>query len=259
MSEINEINNIKAVILAAGQGTRLQSEQSQIPKPMREAAGKPLLHYVLKSIDFIKDKKDIIIVVGYLKEMIMEAFPEHTFVFQEKRLGTGHAVKITHEVLNDYDGNVLVLLSDMPLVTKETLLNLYREHKENNNDCTNLSYEINETLALGRIIRDKNGKFLEIIENRDATEEQKKIIEYNSGNAIFNSKKLFEELANLKNNNKSGEYYLTDIPKLFMEKNYKVGIYKSENANEIHGATSEEDLLFIENILKKNPVQDSAK
>lgn len=252
------MDKLKAVILAAGQGKRLKSEETQMPKAMREAAGKPLLHYVLKSVDFIEDKKDTIIVVGYFKEMIMEAFPEYTFViqniFQDKKLGygTGYAVKITKDLFNDYDGDVLVLMGDMPLVTRETLINLCGEHKKNNNDCTNLSYQINETLNLGRIIRDVNGNFCDIVENKDTTNEQKKIIEYNSGNAIFNSKKLFEQLDNLKNNNKSGEYYLTDIPRLFLENNYKVGVYKSNSANEIHGANSEEDLIFIEKILKQN-------
>jgi len=249
-------DNLKVVILAAGEGTRLHSEDAQIPKAMRLAAGNPLIHYVLKSVDFVENKKDIIIVVGYLKETIMEPFPEYTFVIQEidrsVGYGTGFAVKCTEQEVGEFSGDVLVLMGDMPLISRETILELYREHKKNNNDCTNLSYEINKDLPFGRIIRDENGNYQGIIEKRDCTDEQKKIREYNSGNAIFNSKKLFEQLANLKNNNKSGEYYLTDIPKLFIENNYKVGVYKSENQNEIYGVNSIEDLEFIENIIKSN-------
>jgi len=247
-------NNLKVVILAAGKGKRLQSENTHIPKAMRKANGKPLLHYVLKSVDFV-DKKDIIIVVGYLKEMIMEAFPEYTFVVQEEQLGTGHAVKCAEKEVGDFSGNILVLMGDMPLITRKNLLNLIYEHEKNNNDCTNLSYEINELLVLGRIIRNENEKFCGIIENKDCTDEQLKITEYNSGNAVFNSKKLFKHLTDLRNNNKSGEYYLTDIPKLFIENNYNVGVFKSRDDKEIYGVSSEEDLNFIEKILK----QSSAK
>jgi len=251
-----EPKNLKVVILAAGEGTRFNSEDAKMPKAMRLAAGKPMLHYVLQSVDFVKNKKDIIIVVGYLKETIMEAFPEHTFVIQQidrsLGYGTGYAVKCTEREVGDEAEDILVLMGDMPLVRKETLLNLYREHKEKNNECTNLSVEIDENLALGRIVRASDGSFLEIVENRDCTIEQRKIIEYNTGNAIFNSKKLFEQLANLKNNNKSGEYYLTDIPKLFLEQGYRVGVHKSKNETEIFGANSMEELRVIEKILRDN-------
>jgi len=246
------MENLKVVILAAGKGKRLNSEEVQIPKAMREVSEKPLLHYVLKSVDFIENKKDILIVVGYLKEMLMDAFPKYAFAIQTEQLGTGHAVKCAEQAIGDFSSDILVLMGDMPLIKRETLLNLISEHKKNNNDCTNLSCEINEKLVLGRIIRDENNNFCEIVENKDCTEEQLKITEYNTGNAIFNAKKLFEQLTNLKNNNKSGEYYLTDIPKIFIENNYKVGIYKSKNQTEIYGVSSAEDIELIAKILKTN-------
>lgn len=246
--------NLKAVILAAGKGKRLQSEEAQIPKHLRKVAGKPVLEYVLKSIDFIK-KEDIIIIVGYLKEMIMEIYPEYTFVIQdiEKGYGTGAAVKCAEETIGEFSGDIFILLGDAPLITKETLINMKNEHFINKNDCTILSCEINEVLTLGRIIRDKYGNFLEIVENKDASEEQKQNIkEYNASVMLADSKKLFEQLKNLKNNNKSGEYYLTDVPKLFLDNNYSVGVYKSLNAVEIYGADSIEDLNRIENIITTN-------
>jgi len=251
------INDLKVVILAAGKGTRLNSEEVQIPKHMRKVAGKPILEYILKAVDFIENKKDIILVVGFMKKIIMDAFPdEYTFVIQDDTnslgYGTGAAVRYTQNIIGEFSGDILVLMGDSPLISKETLLNLYQEHKNKNNDCTNLSVEVNETLELGRIIRDKNNNFLEIIENKDALEEQRKIKEYNTGNAIFNSKKLFEQLANLKTNNKNGEYYLTDIPKLFMENNYKVGVYKSDKKQEIYAVNSTEELELVENILASN-------
>ena len=248
------MNNIKAVILAAGQGTRLQSEAARTPKAMRRAAGKPLLQYVINAVDFIQDKKDVIIVVGYLKEIIMQAFPEHMFVIQdlEQGYGTGAAVRCAEEAVGDFSGDIFILFGDAPLITKETLLNMKSEHIKNKNDCTILSCELNEVLGLGRIMRDKSGQFCAIVENRDCTDEQKQIKEYNASVMLADSKKLFEQLKNLKNNNNSGEYYLTDVPKLFLDNNYRVGVYKSVNQNEVYGADSIEDLKRIENIIISN-------
>ena len=248
------MNNLKAVILAAGKGKRLQSEQVQIPKHLRVAAGKPLLHYVLKSIDFIENKEDIIIIVGYLKEMIMQAFPAQTFVVQdmEKGYGTGAAVKCAEEAVGDFSGDILIHSGDMPLITRETLIYLRDQHIKNKNDCTILSCEVDDVLTLGRIVRDNSGNFLEIVENKDCTDEQKNIKEYNTCVMLYNSRKLFEQLKNLKNNNKSGEYYLTDVPKLFLDNNYKVGVCKAINNYEIYGVDSIEDLNRIEDILEAN-------
>ena len=248
------MDNIKAVILAAGQGTRFKSEEAQTHKSMRRAAGKPLLQYVLNAVGFIENKKDIIIVVGYFKESIMQSFPEHTFVTQdmEKGYGTGAAVRCAEEAIGDFSGDIFVLFSDAPLITQETLLNIRSEHIKNKNDCTILSCEIDEVLGLGRIVRDGAGNFVGIVENRDCSDEQKQIKEYNASVMLADSKKLFEQLKNLKNNNARGEYYLTDVPKLFLQNNYRVGVYKSVNKNEIYGADSPEDLKRIERILPPN-------
>ena len=243
---------LKVVILAAGRGERLNSDKAQIPKHMREVAGKPLLYYILKAVDFIENKNDIIIIVGYLKEKIINTFPEYAFVIQGEHLGygTGAAVRYAEETIGDYSGDILVLLGDTPLITQESILNMYNEHKKNNNDCTLLSCEIDETLSIGRIVRDENGKFCGIVENRDCSDEQRaKIKEYNASVMLFNSKKFFEQAACLNNNNNSNEYYLTDVPGLFLKNNYKVGVFKSANANEIHGVNSMEELALVESIL----------
>ena len=247
------MNNIKAVILAAGKGTRIQSEEVQVHKAMRQAAGKPLLHYVLKAIDFIEEK-DIVVVVGYLKETIIEAFPNLSFVVQDldRGYGTGAAVKCAEEAIGEFSGDIFILFGDAPLVTQETLLSMRKQHITNKNDCTILSCEIDEVLGLGRIVRDENENFCAIVENKEATDEQKQIKEYNASVMLADSKKLFEQLKNLKNNNSKGEYYLTDVPKFFLDSNYKVGIYKSTNKAEIYGADSIEDLNRIESILMLN-------
>ena len=252
-TEDYSMENLKVVILAAGKGTRLSSEQIQIPKHLREIAGKPILGYILETLNFMENKKDIVIVVGYLKEMIMDSFPEYMFAIQgETGYGTGYAVKCAKNAIGDYTGNIMVLLGDMPLITTETINNFINSHNENKNQCTILSCNMDKGMTFGRIIRDENNIFVQIIENRDCPPELKYICEYNTGIMIFDSKKLFEQLDNLKNNNSKEEYYLTDVPKLFLENNYKVGVYNTDNKNEFYGADSMKDLKNIENIIKPN-------
>ena len=242
---------MKAVILAAGKGKRLHSEQFSAPKVLREANGKPLLRYVVNNLSFIPDKKDIIIVAGYKKEMVFNAFNEgYTFAVQDEQLGTGHAVNCAREALKDYDGPVLVCYGDMPLFKKETYENLVKIHEEAGNDCTILTGVSDRGLAYGRIIRDENGSFKGVVEDRDCTPEQKKINELNVGIYVFDSKKLFSCLGVLKNSNAQGEYYLTDVPTIMMSKGYKIGTYTTHDDTEILGVNTPEELALCESLLK---------
>lgn len=242
---------MKAVILAAGKGKRLHSEQFSAPKVLREANGKPLLRYVVNNLSFIPDKKDIIIVAGYKKEMVFNAFNEgYTFAVQDEQLGTGHAVNCAREALKDYDGPVLVCYGDMPLFKKETYENLVKVHEEAGNDCTVLTGVSDRGLAYGRIIRDENGSFKGVVEDRDCTPEQKKINELNVGIYVFDSKKLFSCLGELKNSNAQGEYYLTDVPTIMMSKGYKIGTYTTHDDTEILGVNTPEELALCESLLK---------
>ena len=242
---------MKAVILAAGKGKRLHSEQFSAPKVLRDANGKPLLRYVVNNLSFIPDKKDIIIVAGYKKEMVFNAFNEgYTFAVQDEQLGTGHAVNCAREALKDYDGPVLVCYGDMPLFKKETYENLVKVHEEAGNDCTILTGVSDRGLAYGRIIRDENGSFKGVVEDRDCTPEQKKINELNVGIYVFDSKKLFSCLGELKNSNAQGEYYLTDVPTIMMSKGYKIGTYTTHDDTEILGVNTPEELALCESLLK---------
>ena len=242
---------MKAVILAAGKGKRLHSEQFSAPKVLREANGKPLLRYVVNNLSFIPDKKDIIIVAGYKKEMVFNAFNEgYTFAVQDEQLGTGHAVNCAREALKDYDGPVLVCYGDMPLFKKETYENLVKVHEEAGNDCTILTGVSDRGLAYGRIIRDENGSFKGVVEDRDCTPEQKKINELNVGIYVFDSKKLFSCLGELKNSNAQGEYYLTDVPTIMMSKGYKIGTYTTHDDTEILGVNTPEEMALCESLLK---------
>ena len=236
---------MKAIVLAAGKGKRLQSEKFNAPKVLREAKGRALLSYVLDNINFIP-QEDTVIVVGYMRDMVIENTKgDYKFAVQEEQLGTGHAVASAREYFADYDGSVLVLYGDMPMLKKETYANMVKQHMENKADCTILTAVTESPLAYGRIIREED-KIVDIVEQKDCTPEQFNIKELNVGVYLFDSKALFENLSKLKNNNAQGEYYLTDVPKLFIAAGKKVEAYTIGDTCEIYGVNTVEDLEFCE-------------
>lgn len=241
---------MKAVVLAAGKGTRLQTEGNTLPKVMRLAAGKPLLEHVLTSLDFIVPQ-DIVIVVGYKKECVIEAFPGYIFAEQKEQLGTGHAVMSAFSQLEDYDGSLLVCCGDMPLIKQETYKALIDAHNSSDNVCTILSGTSDADLPYGRILRNENGDFYGVVEDKDATPEQKKIKELNSGVYVFDAKTLRGVLSDLKKDNAQGEYYLTDAPVLLQKSGYKIGVCRRELGFEIIGVNTPEQLMKIEELLLK--------
>jgi len=243
---------LKAIVLAAGKGTRLQTDGSELPKVMRLANGQPLLAHVLAALDFIKPE-DIVLVVGYKKEFVLDSFPGYPYAVQTEQLGTGHAVMAAFETLGDFDGDVLVCCGDMPLIKKETYRALSEEHIRAENDCTILTGTSGEVLpyGYGRVLRDENGTFVDVVEDKDATPEQKKIRELNSAVYIFKAPKLRTVLSQLKSDNTQGEYYLTDAPMLMQKRGGKIGICCRELGYEIIGVNTSEQLRQVEALLKK--------
>ncbi len=242
---------MKAIVLAAGKGSRLQSEKFNLPKVLRRANGRPLIGYVLDSINFIAPE-DTEIVVGYMREKVMEELGDkYSYSVQAEQLGTGHAVMCTREHMDGYDGQVLICYGDMPLVKPETYQNLVAKHIESGAACTLLTAVEENPPAYGRIVRDADGKLSSIVEDKDCTPEQKLIQEVNVGIYVFDAKELMAGLSELKNTNAQNEYYLTDMPQIFVEKGLKVEIYSVENSTEYFGVNTMEDLAFCENELKK--------
>lgn len=236
---------MKAIVLAAGKGKRLQSEKFNAPKVMREANGRALLSYVLENISFIP-QEDTVIVVGYMREKVIEkTVGKYVFATQEEQLGTGHAVASAREALEGYDGPVLVLYGDMPMLKRETYEAMVRKHEERGADCTFLTAISESPLAYGRIVR-KDGKIVDIVEQKDCNAEQLNIKELNVGVYVFNARSLFENLSKLKNDNAQGEYYLTDVPKLLIAEGKKVEAHVIGDTCEIYGVNTVEDLEFCE-------------
>jgi len=240
---------LKAVVLAAGKGTRLHTDDTDAPKVMREACGKPLLWHVLKAISFI-DKKDIILVVGYKKESVINNFNEYPYAEQKEQLGTGHAVMAAQEKLKDHTGALLVCYGDMPAIKREVYEQLLKTHIDEGNDCTILTGESTLDISFGRVERDENGSFLHVIEEKDCTPQQLEITELNTGVYIFNSPLLLEALKELKNDNSQGEYYITDVPAIMRRKGAKIGILKRNLGDDIIGVNTLEQLKMVEKILR---------
>ncbi len=240
---------MKAIVLAAGKGTRLLSEEFNAPKVLREANGRALIEYVLDNTNFIP-RKDTVIVVGYKKDMVIDRLSdEYTFVSQDEQKGTGHAVSMAKDEFAGYTGDVIILYGDMPLFKKSTYEKLVEEHRNSGADCTILTSVSDEKLAYGRIIRE-NDQIVNIVEDKDCTEEQKAIKELNVGVYVFKADVLFDNLAKLKNNNAQGEYYLTDVPKILIGEGKKIASYVIYNTNEILGVNTPEELALCEKILK---------
>ena len=240
---------LKTIVLAAGKGTRLQTEGVDLPKVMRLALGKPLLHYVLAALPE-QDPKDVILVVGYKKDYITAAFPGYTFAEQTEQLGTGHAVMSAVPALGDYDGDVLVCCGDTPLVSPETYAALIGEHRAKGNVCTVLTGRTDDPASLGRVLRDDAGGFIRIVEARDCTPEQLAINEVNAGVYVFDAKKMTAALTELRTDNDQHEYYLTDLPDILLRHGERVGVCVRDMGVELIGVNTPDQLAQVEAVLR---------
>lgn len=240
---------IRAIIPAAGKGSRLQRVSGDTPKAMFTVNNRPMLEYVLDNVSFI-DKNDICIVVGYGKDKIINHFgSDFCYVEQKEQLGTGHAVMECAKVFEDFDGSVLITFGDMPLFRREEMEAMCNQHAQNGADCTLMTAE-NPNLSLwARVIRDENGSFSRIVEGKDCTTEQASIKELFSGVMVFNSKSLFTILPQMRCANIQKEYYVTEVPELMVKNGMKVETYFTKDGDDLRGINTPEDLEICEKIL----------
>lgn len=236
---------LKALVLAAGKGTRMKS---MLPKVMHLAHGKPMLVRILDTLKNIGIDESILI-LGYKREEILASIGEVTNVIQEEQLGTGDAIKKAKDKLQNYDGDVLILCGDTPLIKEETLKNLYRKYKKERVDGIVLTALYENPFGYGRIKKDEN--FVKkIVEEKEANFEERKIKEVNAGIYIFNSKELFKALEKIDNNNEKGEYYLTDVIEIMSNENKKIISYQLKDSLEILGVNSKVELAMATKILR---------
>ncbi|QNM15273.1 MULTISPECIES: bifunctional UDP-N-acetylglucosamine diphosphorylase/glucosamine-1-phosphate N-acetyltransferase GlmU [Fusobacterium] len=238
--------NLKTLILAAGKGTRMKSN---IPKIVHKVNGIPMISKIITVLEEIGSTENILI-LGYKKEEVLKVVGENSsYVLQNEQLGTGHAVIQAKDKLKDYDGDVMVVCGDTPLLKPETLKKLYNFHKDSGAVTTILTSIYENPFGYGRIVKE-NGLVKAIVEEKEANDEVKKIKEVNAGVYCFNSKELFKALNKINNNNEKGEYYLTDVIGIQVNENKKVRSFILEDSMEILGVNSKVELAQAGNILR---------
>lgn len=234
------------VIFAAGLGTRMKSS---LPKVLHEAAGRPLVEQVIRAVLPLKPEK-IVVVIGHGADLVKQRLSHYelSFVLQKEILGTGHALMTAGEALQGYEGDVLVLNGDGPLLRTETLEQLLAT-QGGQAGMTVGTCQFSDPFGMGRIIRDHEGKLEAIIEEKDASPEQRKMTEVNPGLYVFDSS-VFAKTKRLTNNNKSGEYYVTDVPLLYLQDGQNVRTYLIQDEEEVLGVNDRKHLAHIDGILQ---------
>ena len=241
------MSDIGAIILAAGKGTRMKSD---LPKVLHKINDKALAEYVIDAV-FSAGIDKVCLVIGYQADLVKENIHRDvTYAYQEEQLGTGHAVMCAKDFIPD-EGDTLILCGDTPLITGVTLKKLMDYHKNEGNYATVLSAIMEDPTGYGRIIRDKEGNFVKNVEHKDASEEERKVCEINSGMYIFNSKELKEGLSGLTTDNAQGEYYRPDVIVAIRNKGLKVGAYCLDDPEEIFGINTVEQLEQAGRIIDK--------
>ncbi|MCF8722020.1 UDP-N-acetylglucosamine diphosphorylase/glucosamine-1-phosphate N-acetyltransferase [Nitrospina gracilis] len=225
---------------------------SDLPKVLHPLGGRPLLLHVLDALRPLAPER-IVIVVGYQADRVRQAVPEGVaqFVEQTEQLGTGHAVQQTEGTLADFSGHALILCGDMPLIRPETLQDLVARHRELAAACTLLSLKSKGKKDFGRVIRTPEGRVDRIVENKDATPQEKTVDEYNSGVYCFQKSILFKALKGVDNRNAQQEYYLTDTVARINREGLAVEAIQTSDASELIGINSLEDLVAAERLFSQ--------
>lgn len=250
---------IATVIMAAGKGTRMKNPEKA--KVMFEVLGKPMIEHVVELAHSIQSTRTIVI-VGFHREEVMEqvklSAPWAEFAIQEPQLGTGHAVLQTESHLRNFEGDVLVLSGDVPLLKHSTMLDMISYHRTTKSVATILTAELEDPSGYGRIIRNSAGKVTGIVEHRDASETQRQVREINSGIYLFDNAHLFDALHHIDAHNAQNEYYLTDVFQYYWKHNLPVSAKVTDDFNEIRGVNTAEQLEEAQIALRQRNNQHRA-
>ncbi len=239
---------LASIILAAGDGTRLRS---QVPKALHRICGRPMIVHILRTIEGLIDQKQVV-VVGFAKEMVEEVLKEFQvdFALQEKRLGTGHAVMCCKPLFEKCDGNVLVLVGDAPLLTRDTVEKLIDRHQHQDASATVLTTHMKRPDGYGRILRHQDNTVMSIVEDKDANIYEKKITEVNTGTYVFDIGDLFDALGKVEPTNEQNEYYLTDVIHIMAKEKKRVEAYVTKVPAETMGINNRVQFAKAERIMR---------
>jgi bifunctional UDP-N-acetylglucosamine pyrophosphorylase/glucosamine-1-phosphate N-acetyltransferase len=256
-SSSTETLPIDILILAAGLGTRMRSNKAKV---LHELDGKPLIAHVCRTAAALAPEK-VYVVVGHQSEEVKKAVRHElgednaAFVIQEKQLGTGDAVNAARGFLQDKDSTLVILSGDVPIIEPATLASLIQQHHGQKAACTILTVELKDPTGYGRVIRDGDKKFSHIAEQKDATDEERKVREINSGIYCFNTRLLYQMLQRIKPSAVTGEYYLTDVPALLLENGGRVSLYVHHDVREVSGINNRAELSELEKLVHRRKIK----
>ncbi|MFQ5607503.1 MAG: NTP transferase domain-containing protein [Candidatus Zixiibacteriota bacterium] len=244
-----------AIVLAAGQGKRMKSN---LAKALHRLAGKPLIDHVISRLSDLGLSR-FVVVVGHQGESVekhlRKTFPELDLkiAWQKERRGTGHAVLMAREHVADFDGSVLVAACDVPCISPDSLKQLVELHEENGGGATCLSANFADPTGYGRVVRGENtDRLLRIVEQRDASEEIRRIKEISSGLFVFDSRRLFTALDQVTDDNTQGELYLTDVIGIMASQDIACYVSRVADPDEVRGVNSLDQLKELEAIFARS-------
>jgi bifunctional UDP-N-acetylglucosamine pyrophosphorylase/glucosamine-1-phosphate N-acetyltransferase len=249
-----DLESIAAIILAAGKGTRMKSDLVKVLHPI---LGIPMLSYPIElSLNELKAKKTVV-VVGHQADRIQERFRNQRvdFALQEEQLGTGHAVLQALPFLQSFDGTVLILCGDVPLVKSETLHAFISTHRKEESTLSVLTAVVEKPFGYGRIVRNPEGWLEKIVEEKDASEEERTIQEINTGIFCVKARFLTEGLKEIGRENAQGEYYLTDLVEIAKRKGLRCSAYVAADPVEVMGINTRVDLAIASGRLRQEKLR----
>ncbi|GAC1403361.1 MAG: bifunctional UDP-N-acetylglucosamine diphosphorylase/glucosamine-1-phosphate N-acetyltransferase GlmU [Pyrinomonadaceae bacterium] len=256
----SNVVQLDILILAAGLGTRMKSATAKV---LHKLGGRPLIAHVCRTAAALSNRP-VHIVVGHQAEEVRSAVIEELgaenarFIIQREQRGTGDAVMAARDQLADANSTLLVLSGDVPLVRAETLgalIQQHRTHRGRGAGCTIMSVKLDDPNGYGRIVRDAEGRFEKIVEQRDTTAEDKLINEINAGIYCFETNSLFPTLARVEPKNAQGEYYLTDVPAILRADGQDVSVHVHTDARELSGVNTRVELAEFERLLRLRTVR----
>lgn len=244
------MRDVAAIILAAGEGTRMRSSRAKV---LHEIAGVPMIRYVVETA--LSVMNDVVVVIGHEAEGVrkaLEPYPMLRFAVQEEQLGTGHAVICAMPQVPARIQDVVVLCGDTPLIKPTTVRALIDKHRDSERYLSLLTTNLAEPSGYGRIVLDAQGNPIRIVEESDASESEKKIVLVNTGTYCIKKDFLKKALADLKNDNVQGEFYLTDVVELAYRDGRPAVVLEVSDTIQVIGVNTREELARAEGFVSSN-------
>ncbi|HWR83563.1 MAG TPA: NTP transferase domain-containing protein [Candidatus Deferrimicrobium sp.] len=233
-----------AIVLAAGKGKRMKSD---LPKVLHLIHGRPMITILMDTLVKLHFSK-LVVVIGFKGELVEKSLAGYpvSLVWQRQQLGTGHAVEMTRPILGEFEGTTLVALGDVPFLSAASIERLFDIHRRTKAAATCLSAVIDEPAGYGRIVREGDTDILkEIVEDKEASDQVRRIREINTGTFCFDNQHLFSALREVDNSNVQREYYLTDTINILRRNKLAAAVVTADNADEVLGINSVEQLEIL--------------